>query len=101
MSGGPPPVHEGYDPAPWERPLSRGPPDAPPTSTLTPYIHFQREKTQGEGFIVFYDTEPPPSPKLSRGADLEFVRGSGEGNLSPSSSSTILHHQFHDAHCHA
>ena len=30
--------------------------------------------------------------------DLESVRGSGEGNPSPSSSSTILHHQFHDAH---
>ena len=29
-------------------------------------------------------------------ADLESVRGSGEGNPSPSSSSTILHHQFHD-----
>ena len=34
-------------------------------------------------------------------ADLEFVRGSGEGNPSPSSSSTFLHHQFHDAHCSA
>ena len=31
-------------------------------------------------------------------ADLESVRVSGEGKLSPSSSSTILHHQFHDAH---
>ena len=31
-------------------------------------------------------------------ADLESVLGSGEGKLSPSSSSTILHHQFHDAH---
>ena len=31
-------------------------------------------------------------------ADLVSVRGSGEGNPSPSSSSTILHHQFHDAH---
>ena len=31
-------------------------------------------------------------------ADLESVRVSGEGNPSPSSSSTILHHQFHDAH---
>ena len=30
--------------------------------------------------------------------DLEPVRGSGEGDSSPSSSSTILHHQFHDAH---
>ena len=48
------------------RPLPRGPPDAPPTSILTPYIHFRGEKNQGEGFIAFYDTEPPPSPKLSR-----------------------------------
>ena len=31
-------------------------------------------------------------------ADLESVRGSGEGDSSTSSSSTILHHQFHDAH---
>ncbi len=31
-------------------------------------------------------------------ADLESVRGSGEWDSSPSSSSTILHHQFHDAH---
>src|SRR4051812_47303191 len=30
-------------------------------------------------------------------ADLESDRGSGEGDSSPSSSSTILHHQFHDA----
>ena len=34
-------------------------------------------------------------------ADLESVRGSGEGNPSLLSSSTILHHQFHDAHCRA
>ena len=31
-------------------------------------------------------------------ADLESIRGSGKGDSSPSSSSTILHHQFHDAH---
>ena len=31
-------------------------------------------------------------------AHLESVRGSGEGDSSPSSSSTILHHQFRDAH---
>ena len=29
---------------------------------------------------------------------LESVRGSEEGNPSPSSSSTIIYHQFHDAH---
>ena len=37
-----------------------------PTSTPTPYIHFRGEKNQREGFIAFYDTEPPPSPNLSR-----------------------------------
>ena len=31
-------------------------------------------------------------------ADLESIRGSGEGDSSLSSSSTILYHQFHDAH---
>ena len=36
-----------------------------------------------------------------RRADLESIRGSGEGNPPPSSSSTFLHHQFHDAHRHA
>ena len=61
MSGGPPPVHEGGGRAP----LLRGPPDAPPTSTPTPYIHVRGEKTQREGFIAFYNTEPPPSPNLS------------------------------------
>ena len=31
-------------------------------------------------------------------ADLESVRGSREGDSSPSSSPTFFHHQFHDAH---
>ena len=53
-------------------------------------------KNQGESFIAFHDTKPPPN-SLGR-VDLESVRGSREGNPSPSSSSTILHHQFHDAH---
>src|SRR4051812_18316768 len=34
-------------------------------------------------------------------ADLESVRGSREGDSSPLSSSTILHHQFHDSHLRA
>ena len=67
MSGGPPPVHEGGGaPAPWARPLPRGPPGAPPTSILTPYICVRGEKNKGEGFIAFHDTEPPPSPKTSQ-----------------------------------
>ena len=47
-------------------PLPRGPPGGPPTPTPTPYIGFRGEKNQREEIIVFYDTEPPPSPKLSR-----------------------------------
>ena len=100
-SGGPYPVHEGGGRAcPLGAPLPRGPPDTPPTSSPTPYIHFRGEKNQREGLITFYDTKPPPSPKPLGRADLESVRGSGEGNTSPSSSSssTFLHHQFHDAH---
>ena len=51
---------------PWARPLPHGPPDAPPTSTPTPYIRVRGEKNQRERFIEFYDTGSPPSPKLSR-----------------------------------
>ena len=75
----------GARPTPWACPLPRGPRNAPPTSTLTHNIHFRGEKNQREGFIALYDTEPPPSPKTSLGrVDLESVRGSGEGNPSPS-----------------
>ena len=67
MSGGRQPVHEGGGaPTPWTRPLPHGPPDAPPTSTPTPYIRVPGEKNQREGFIAFYDTELLPSPNLSR-----------------------------------
>ena len=47
-------------------PLSHGPPEAPPTSTPTPYIPFHREKIGEKVSFAFYDTEPPPSPNLSR-----------------------------------
>ena len=49
----------GVPPASWA-------PGAPPTSTPTLYIHVRGEKNQGEGFIAFYDMEPPPSPHLSQ-----------------------------------
>ena len=67
-SGGPHPVHKGAGRAhpPGARPLPRGPPETPPTSNPTPYIHVRGEKNKREGFIAFYDTELPPSPKLSR-----------------------------------
>ena len=64
---GPTPCPRGWGRAyPLGTPLPRGPPGAPPTSTPTLYIHVRGEQNQKEGFIAFYDTEPPPSPKLSR-----------------------------------
>ena len=59
-------MRAGARPPPWGASLLRGPPGAPPTSTPTPYIHVRGGKNQREGFIAFYDTEPPPSHKLSR-----------------------------------
>ena len=65
--GGPHPVHEGGGRPPLGcAPLPRGPPGGPPTPTPTPYIGFRGEKNQREEIIAFYDTEPPPSPNLSR-----------------------------------
>ena len=55
----------GGAPAPWARPLPRGPPVASPTPTPPPYIEFRVENKR-EDFITFYDTEPPPSPKTPR-----------------------------------
>ena len=67
MSGGPHPVHEGGG-AP--APLGRAPYLVGPLELLGPqlqlYIFGFEEKKKEEGFIVFYDTEPPPSPKTSR-----------------------------------
>ena len=93
-SGGPHPVHEGGGRAP----LPRGPPDAPPTSTPTPYIHFLREKIKEKDSSRFMIRSHRQALFFLGRADLKSVRGSGEGSLSPSSSPTILHHQFHDAH---
>ena len=56
----------GHAPPPRARPLPRGPHVASPTPTPTPYIVFRGEKNQREEIIAFYDTEPPPSPNLSR-----------------------------------
>ena len=51
---------------PRASPLPRGPPGPPPTLIPMLYIPISGEKIR-EGFIAFYNTEPPPSPKLSRG----------------------------------
>ena len=86
-------------PAPLGRaPLPRGPPVASPTPTPPPYIEFQGEKIREKKSSRFTIRSRRQALKPLGRADLESVRGSGEGNPSPSSSSTILHHQFHDAH---
>ena len=93
--GGPPPVHEGGGHAP----LPRGPLGAPPTSRPTLYICFRGEKIREKKSSRFTIRSRRQALNSLGRADLESVRGSGEGNSSPSSSSTFLHHQFHDAHC--
>ena len=78
--------------------LSRGAPGPPPTSTPTPYIPSRGEKIR-EKVSSCFTIRSRRQALISLGrVDLESVRGSGEGDSSPSSSSTILHHQFHDDH---
>ena len=78
------------------RPLPRGPPVASPTPT--PYIEFRGEKIREKKSSRFTIWSRRQALKPLGRADLESVRGSGEGNPSPSSPSTFLRHQFHDAH---
>ena len=91
---GPTPCPQGWG----ARPLPRGPPGAPPTSTPTPYIRDWEKKIRENDSSRFTIRSRRQAINSLGRADLESVRGSGEGNPSPSSSSTILHHQFHDAH---
>ena len=93
-SGGPHPVHEGGGRAPClVGPLTLHRPQ------LQLHIFTFGEKKIREKVSSRFTTRSRRQALISLGrADLESVRGSGEGDSSPSSSSTILHHQFHDAH---
>ena len=82
----------------WARPLPRGPPGAPPTSTPTLYIHVRGEKNREKDSSRFTIRSRRQALKPLGRDDLGSVRGSGAANPPPSSSSTIQHHQFHDAH---
>ena len=97
---GAPPCHEGGGHAcpPRACPLPHGPPVASLTPTPPPYIEFQGEKIREKDSSRFKIRSCRHALNSLGRADLESVRGSGEGDSSPSSSSTILHHQFHDAH---
>ena len=66
--GGPPPVHEGGGRA---YPTGHAPCLVGPLVLHRPQLQlyiftFGEKKNQREGFIAFYDTEPLPSPNLSR-----------------------------------
>ena len=98
--GGPPPVHEGGGtPAPPGRTPCLVGPLVLHRPQLQLHIFVFREKKIREKDSSRFTIRSHRQALNSLGrADLESVRGSGEGNPSPSSSSTFLHHQFHDAH---
>ena len=96
---GPTPCPQGWGAhlPPWARPCLMGPLTLHQPQLQLHIFTFGEKKNQREGFIVFYDTEPPSSPNPSREGWSGVRSGSREGNPSPSSPSTFLHHQFHDA----
>ena len=100
MLGGALPVHEGGG-AP--DPLGRAPYLVGPLELLRLQLQlyklcFGEKKIKEKNSSRFTIRSRRQALKPLGRADLESVRGSGEGDPSPSSSSTILHHQFHDAH---
>ena len=99
-SGGSHPVHEGGGAPP---PLGRAPCLVGPLDVHRPQLQLHIfafvEKKIREKVSSRFTIRSLRQALISLGrADLESVRCSGEGDSSPSSSSTILHHQFHDAH---
>ena len=94
MSGGPHPVHEGGG----ALPCLVGPLTLHRPQLQLHIFTFGEKKIREKDSSRFTIRSRRQALKPLGRADLESVRGSGEGNPSPSSSSTILHHQFHDAH---
>ena len=94
MSGGPHPVQEGGGRAP----CLVGPLTLHRPQLQLHILSFRKKKIKEKKSSCFTIRSRRQALKPLGRADLESVRGSGEGNPSPSSSSTILHHQFHDAH---
>ena len=97
MSGGPHPVHEGGGHAcpPRARPYLVGPLTLHRPQLQLHIFVFGEKKTREKDSSRFTIRSHRQALKPLGRADLESVRGSEEGNPSPSSSSTILHHQFH------
>ena len=96
---GPTPCPRGWGrPPPRERPLPSGPLVLHRRIPRS-YIFTFGEKKIREKELSCFTIRSRRQALISLGrADLESVRGSEEWRSSPSSSSTFLHHQFHDAH---
>ena len=93
-SGGPHPIHEGGGAPPYlVGPLTLHRPQL----QLHIFVFGEKKVREKDSSRFTIRSHRQALNSLGR-ADLESVRGSGEGNPSPSSSPTILHHQFHDAH---
>ena len=63
---GPTPCSRGWGAPPWARPPTSWAPWWPSDANSNSIYWLSRRKNQRESFIAFYDTEPPPSPNLSR-----------------------------------
>ena len=98
---GPTPYPQGWGAPPLGSPPYLVGPLVPLRLQLQLYILCFGEKNIKEKNSSHFTIRSHRQALISLGrADLESVRGSGEGNPSPLSSSTFLHHQFHDAHRH-
>ena len=103
-SGGPHPVHEGGGaPAPLGAPpASWAPWSSTDLNSNSIYSCSGRNKIKEKDSSCFTIRSRHQALNSLGRADLESDRVSGEGNPSASSSSsTFLHHQFHDAHLRA
>ena len=95
---GPTPCPRGRGAPPGRAPYLVGPLETPRLQLQLYITAFGEKKIREKKSPRFMIRSRRQALKPLGRADLESVRGSGEGDSSPSSSSTILHHQFHDAH---
>ena len=79
-------------PSSWPRHLPSWLGPTPPAALLWLYLFSRRRNPRTEVTFPIYVAEPPQPSVLLRRANLEAALASGEGKLSPSSSSSPLHH---------
>ena len=92
------PRDRGARPPPWVHPYLVGLLELRRPQLQLYIFRFTNKKTREEVSSRFTIRRRSQALISLGRADLESIRDSGEGGSSPPSSSTILHHQFHDAH---